>query len=646
MAWKIDTIRIENFKFFLKPFVFSPHGKHVLMYGENGSGKSSIYWALYTHFQSSLKEPTASDAGKYFVPTHPDNLRNLYSNEEEPSEIEVTFLDSNKRTKSYKDGSRCINTSGADLFMKFTTFASDFMNYKFLSAIFDFKNSKPVDLFEIFLDEIFPFLSLNAQCFDLQGNSLGQSGVDFWWKYICSCYNTPGMLHTRSEGSKVYIHDETYTAYQNLIKDFNSNLQMLLTEIANAANLQLQAFKMPVKVKLTLSMLRFDDKVPGTTRSYDGEFHKPKIILTTQMLDSNGKPLSPSEIEHPRSFFNEAKLTRMALALRLAVFDRKYKSEECAQIICVDDLLISLDMSNRLLVIQKLLDYCSNYQLFIFTHDRAFYDMIVDAISQRNAKKLWKYYEMYAVDEVVAKNHVPEPWLKENLDFLEQARAFYTKCDYYASATSLRKECEKQLQRLYPHNWTLQPKEDGTISILNLNSLDNKLLRFYERFDLTPTPTPNIDQYRKRILNPASHNDGRAKIFKSELAIAINEIAHFQDIKKKRLMDAENVGLQKFKLVLNNDDKHIELEFVPLEQWFKLEYNGMEFYENIQININTLVGMSMSYKDRPIKTVWNSICKFLGYQNDFFPKMEDFIIDTATNNHLKDIVLPEVSTQN
>ena len=60
MAWKIDTIHIENFKFFLKPFDLSPNGKHVLMYGENGSGKSSIYWALYTHLQSSLKEPTTS----------------------------------------------------------------------------------------------------------------------------------------------------------------------------------------------------------------------------------------------------------------------------------------------------------------------------------------------------------------------------------------------------------------------------------------------------------------------------------------------------------------------------------------------------------------------------------------------------------
>ena len=35
MAWKINKMTIENFKFFLKPFVIEPKGKHVLMYGEN-----------------------------------------------------------------------------------------------------------------------------------------------------------------------------------------------------------------------------------------------------------------------------------------------------------------------------------------------------------------------------------------------------------------------------------------------------------------------------------------------------------------------------------------------------------------------------------------------------------------------------------
>ena len=138
MAWRINKISIENFKFFLEPFVLEPKGKNVLMYGENGSGKSSIYWAAYTHFQSSLKD--AISASKYFEKKHQDSLCNLYDFDDRRSGIEIEFVDPNNVKKTYTDGSWAINTS-SDEFMKHSTFASDFMNYKFLSAIFDFKNS-------------------------------------------------------------------------------------------------------------------------------------------------------------------------------------------------------------------------------------------------------------------------------------------------------------------------------------------------------------------------------------------------------------------------------------------------------------------------------------------------------------------------
>lgn len=96
MAWKINKIVIENFKYFLDPFTIEPQGKHVLMYGENGSGKSSIYWAAYTHFQSCLKDP--ADAGKYFNKNHSDSLVNLYDTQNKRSGIEIEFVDPNGRT--------------------------------------------------------------------------------------------------------------------------------------------------------------------------------------------------------------------------------------------------------------------------------------------------------------------------------------------------------------------------------------------------------------------------------------------------------------------------------------------------------------------------------------------------------------------
>lgn len=48
MSWRINNIRIKNFKFFKDEFVLNVNGKHLLLYGENGSGKSSIYWS-FTH---------------------------------------------------------------------------------------------------------------------------------------------------------------------------------------------------------------------------------------------------------------------------------------------------------------------------------------------------------------------------------------------------------------------------------------------------------------------------------------------------------------------------------------------------------------------------------------------------------------------
>lgn len=647
MAWKIKHIHIENFKLFLKPFDLTPEGKNVLMYGENGSGKSSIYWAIYTHFQSALKQPTAEDAGKYFVADHPDNLRNLYDREGARSGIDITFVDSEDRTKGYTDASWSINTSGADDFMKKTVFASDFMNYKFLSAIFDFKNSKPVDLFRIFEEEVFPFLSIGKPCYDLTGQAMGNSGADYWWKYIQECYNTAGRLNKRSPESSVYTHDEVWNTYQNLISDFNNGLQVQLTEIADAANQKLQEFRMPVKVSLTLEKAAFDKKIPETVRSYDGRFYLPKIILTAQLLDATGNPVSEKQIEHPRSFFNEAKLTRMALALRLAVFDRKLQDEDCAQVILVDDLLISLDMSNRLLVVQKLLDYVDRYQLFIFTHDRAFYDLICDSIDQRNRSKDWKYYEMYAIDEEVSISHVPEPWnvepkIAEKLNHIQQARAFFSHYEYFASANSLRKECEKHLQRLYPTKWTLAMKEDGTTSLINLNGLIQKLKEFYKRFGFDPVPTPNIDQYRKRILNPASHNDDKAKIFRSELVIAIDEISKFERIKKVVISSLEDIGTRRFVMTIDKDAHHIVFEFEPMEEWSKLEYEGKAYFEGINVKPIHIEGMGLKVnKEHTVLSVFNRACKYAGFDEGLYPDMGDTIIEKSTGIKLKDIA-PEL----
>ena len=58
---KIQSITLRNFKFFYgtedeqKQNKIELNQNNLLLYGENGSGKSSIYWALYTFLQSCKK---------------------------------------------------------------------------------------------------------------------------------------------------------------------------------------------------------------------------------------------------------------------------------------------------------------------------------------------------------------------------------------------------------------------------------------------------------------------------------------------------------------------------------------------------------------------------------------------------------------
>ena len=94
---RIKEIQVKNFKAFQNEQPFKINGKNVLVYGNNGSGKSSLFWALYTLLQSSTKD----DAGvqKYFkkyvdsdISTH-QTLKNVFVDENEDSYIKLTAID-------------------------------------------------------------------------------------------------------------------------------------------------------------------------------------------------------------------------------------------------------------------------------------------------------------------------------------------------------------------------------------------------------------------------------------------------------------------------------------------------------------------------------------------------------------------------
>jgi len=64
---RIQKIEIKDYKAFYGLTEFTVEGKNLFIYGENGSGKTSFYYALKDFFQSSLEKLNYDETENIFV---------------------------------------------------------------------------------------------------------------------------------------------------------------------------------------------------------------------------------------------------------------------------------------------------------------------------------------------------------------------------------------------------------------------------------------------------------------------------------------------------------------------------------------------------------------------------------------------------
>ena len=93
---RLHELHINNFKFYQKQDPNSPllkiDGKNLLVYGENGSGKSTIYWSIYTLLESAFKI-NEFDVEKYFVKGTEFGLVNIHAKANQPAYIKMILKD-------------------------------------------------------------------------------------------------------------------------------------------------------------------------------------------------------------------------------------------------------------------------------------------------------------------------------------------------------------------------------------------------------------------------------------------------------------------------------------------------------------------------------------------------------------------------
>lgn len=481
----IKEIEIEGFKAFPNKFSLKLN-KNLLMYGENGSGKSSIYYALHALLQSVYK----SDKGeKYF--RHEDseeNLINIYKlddvkNNRLKPHVKIT-LDNEHQWILSRDGLLCNPATGDDSELRLLNKTSAFINYSYISRFRSARNSETINLWNVFIKDILPF------------------------------YVPVGAVKTLASIYDNLVANKHPYKVRKYIDKFNENLSNFIDNInTKASKIYNKYFKAEDELDMLIQVKYVKDK-DRKENPYNEEFYLfykretagsayvwryPKIGLHIE--------IGEIVIQKPQSFFNEARLTAIALAIRFACLQGGKLQE--GKFLALDDMLISLDMSNRMKVIDYLLSECNQYKIYLFTHDRAFNNFIWTKISKKKCNNQWLHKRIYI-------QHSEPVLIDDDDDYISKAKRFYQIQDYETSAIYLRKSLEETIGNLLPYE--LKTSAGG--GFLSLETLWIKLVKYYS--DNGKCIDQEIQDLFKDskllILNPAAHFQRLSSpIYKEEL---------------------------------------------------------------------------------------------------------------------------------
>jgi energy-coupling factor transporter ATP-binding protein EcfA2 len=416
MKARLHHISITNFKAF-REFSLRLEGRHLLVYGANGAGKSSLYWALYTFLQSARK--AKKDVEKYFNPAHQQNLLNLHEQKAaaaaKPGEIALTLRDAATRNDTtYRISQADHGTAQQPAILK-ADLASDFITYRFFFGFSHFRNSEKFDLWPLFEKEILPFC--------VSTGTSGQTPLEMWQK-IKSGNPNPGR-DVGSNGAYAYITFKTNTnafaaVLPGIVDSISTEAQKFYDTYFSADD--------PAKVTLRLSVTT----PPSATGSSQKDFvFRPPVITFGVQLDGVTVPT-------PQSFLNEAKLTQLALSVRFAASLVNLHDSDL-KLLVLDDLLVSLDMSNRMQVVDILLSPAfANYQKIILTHELGFFREFRRRVGPSHAD--WRFVSLRgsAAQSIGVRS--------EKTD-LEKAEDYLNGNDIEEAAMFLRKAAEDTAKR-------------------------------------------------------------------------------------------------------------------------------------------------------------------------------------------------------
>ena len=435
--------------------------------------------------QSSIKDDDG--VKKYFKKyvvsnktTH-QTLKNVFMDENEDSFIKLTAIDTEtQHEETFTISHDVINTNdNANTLIQELNIASDFINYKLLHNFYRASHKQEVNLWPVFERDIFPFMT---------------DGTQNWLDDIIKA---PTLDVPRTPKDAVVSRNRKQS-YIDSIDALNEKIQNLLTEISGHANTFLKEhfFEGKDVVKVSLSFekkFKFDliknkiwrDNMQGWR--HDQLHIKLGVEIYDESIAEKWRP-----IERVQSFLNEAQLTRIAIGVRIGALRTRPLAGSRFKILVLDDMLISLDLSNRMDVVRIILNkeekkdlmFFDGFQKFILTHDKGFFNLI-----RRNTDEEEWVYLNFNKDE----KDSSAPKIKEDKTLLQKAIRNFEENEFEACGNELRKEAEAilteyldpDMKKLNGDFETLSSKLEKAFNILNHKRHQNFTQRFLLDLELT-----------------------------------------------------------------------------------------------------------------------------------------------------------------
>lgn len=496
---KIKKVEIKDYKAFYGKYTIEPDGKNLFVYGENGSGKSSFYYALKDFFQSSNETLNYDETENIF----------LTKSEKGKGFIEITFnpdKDGNSNNKKYflKKNSKDTYIAG-DTSIRDAIKLKSFLTYKHLLNIHHIEKNNEIDLFDLLLKGVLKHFKSVAVT--------GSKELGELWTDVENAIDKPTEGHT-------YNITQKKTDVDKAIADFNNAFKKLFQE-GSIENIM--SYAQPILDKFghnIILSLRYTQAKP--TDDYKS-FERNHVRVTIIYLEK--------EISKPHFFLNEARLSAIAIAISIYLgIIKRHIQGNLLKILFLDDIFIGLDISNRLPLLKILDDDFSAYQVFITTYDKPWYEFVKSTYLNNNNS--WKSYEFYARR---ARKGFEIPVIREIkgatdnshiVYYITQADQYFNSGDNKAAGVYLRSAYEFILKRFcfkkvpvkYVTDTSKLQSEDLWNAVKNYKSSKPT------KCGLTDTTKNKIDHFVKLTLNSLSHHDVNKHKISSEIQAAIMTI--------------------------------------------------------------------------------------------------------------------------